>query len=142
MFIFYGALIFIGLLFIGLGIFFNAKKGEGWAYLSIPGIVILLPTIIFLITTPQNAKFEAKAIVAENYELNLYHETVNNSHNEYVRYDFYERVKNHNKKYENYIKKSENPFYAPFYNTEDLEGCYPVPFALRNEDYFAKNTQG
>ena len=142
MFIFYGALIFIGLLFIGLAIFFNAKKGEGWAYLSIPGLMILIPTIIFLITTPQNAKFEAKAIVAENYDLNLYYETVNNSHNEYVRYDFYERVKDHNKDYENYIKKSENPFYAPFYNVENLEGCYPVPFALRNEDYFTKDTQG
>ncbi len=141
----YLVILFLSLIIsIVFGIISHSKPHleKSCGFICFIGIVATIFMITTIIVNQGSSNKQAKAIVEENYELNLYYEAVNNSHNEYIRYDFYERVKNHNKDYENYIKKSENPFYAPFYNIEDLEGCYPVPFTLRNEDYFVKNTQG
>lgn len=55
-----------------------------------------------------NLRDEAKAII-------LYYNTINESDNEYVRFDFYQRVKDYNVRYTNLQDNTESAWIGAFY---------------------------
>lgn len=73
----------------------------------------------------------ANSLVAEYEELNLYSEVVETSDNEYIRFDFNDKVKNYNARINQYKKDSKNIFYKSFYKIEDLKNAEEIEFELR-----------
>jgi hypothetical protein len=78
---------------------------------------------------------EARNLAAEFEEITLYHETVSLSSNEYVRFNFYERVREYNKAYLDTVKESENMFYGALYPKNWAEGLTTIEFMLRENVY-------
>ena len=68
----------------------------------------------------------------DKYEtLILYRDVVENSHDELLRWDFYERVEDWNTRYEANLKGSNNPWYSMLFPAKAYEGCDFVAFELR-----------
>lgn len=80
------------------------------------------------------ADAEADNIVRLNYELNLYQQPIENAFNEYVRFDFYNKVQYHNELLLHYQRASENFFLKDFYKIERLNGCQKINFSLRFDE--------
>jgi hypothetical protein len=78
---------------------------------------------------------EARDLAAEFEDITLYHETVSLSSNEYVRFNFYERVREYNKAYLDTVKESENIFYGALYPKNWAEGLNTIEFMLRENVY-------
>lgn len=83
-------------------------------------------------------KSEAKAIL-------LYYNTINESDNEYVRFDFYQRVNDYNARYTNLQENSESAWIGAFYPRGWDSEVGLIDFMLRTgseggvydyEDYF------
>ena len=140
----YFVILFVGLVLAGLGLFIARKDSSkpGWPNLLIIGFIFVLTMFVVIVGNEYESNDHAIYILEEGYELNLYYDSINNSHNEYVRYDFYERVEKYNESYNRYMEKSENFFLAPFYKIEKLGGNQKISFPLRNEDYYSNSAQG
>jgi hypothetical protein len=78
---------------------------------------------------------QVRDLTAEFEYITLYHETVSLSSNEYVRFNFYERVREYNKAYLDTVKESENIFYGALYPKDWAEGLTTIEFALRENVY-------
>lgn len=85
-----------------------------------------------------NLRDEAKAIL-------LYYNTINESDNEYVRFDFYQRVKDYNVRYTNLQENTESAWIGAFYPQGWDSEIGLIDFMLRTgsdngaydyEDYF------
>ena len=80
-----------------------------------------------------NLKDEAKAII-------LYYNTINESDNEYVRFDFYQRVKDYNVRYTNLQDNTESAWIGAFYpkgwDLEKIDKCCDMGVA--REDFWHK----
>ncbi len=76
----------------------------------------------------------ADNLVEENYKLNLYYGPVSSSHNEYVRYDFYNEANAHDKALDSYIESSKKLILKDFYRAEKLEGIQKINFSLRTDE--------
>lgn len=83
-------------------------------------------------------KDEAKAIL-------LYYNTINESDNEYVRFDFYQRVNDYNARYTNLQENTESAWIGAFYPRDWDSEVGLIDFMLRTgseggvydyEDYF------
>ena len=92
-------------------------------------IFVIIMALLFV-----GADAEAENIVSMNYELNLYQQSVENAVNEYVRFDFYNKVQYHNELLLKYQQASENFFLKDFYKIEKLNGCQVVNFSLRFDE--------
>lgn len=74
--------------------------------------------------------------LAEEFEnITLYHETISLSENEYVRFNFYERVREYNKAYLDTVKESENMFYGALYPKDWAKDLTTIEFMLRENVY-------
>lgn len=85
-----------------------------------------------------NLRDEAKAII-------LYYNTINESDNEYVRFDFYQRVKDYNVRYTDLQDNTESAWIGAFYPRDWDSEIGLIDFMLRTgsengaydyEDYF------
>lgn len=77
----------------------------------------------------------AQSLITDNYELNLYYDPVNNSYNEYVRFDYYTKVEEYNKAWRDYVDNCENPILGSFFKINKLKGIGQINFLLRVEDF-------
>lgn len=103
------------------------------------GIQILAIALIFTFVVVAamiyiEADATANNIIEMNQELTLYQQPVEDALNEYVRFDFYNRVQNHNKLLLNYQKASENFLLKDFYKIEKLNDCQMIDFSLRVDE--------
>ena len=94
------------------------------------GIILTIFTVCCGVATSYDM---AENIVEEHAVLETYYEIVDKSYNEYVRYDYKERVDNFNTSIDNYYKYSENIFMAPFYTLDKIGYAKPIYFELRHE---------
>ena len=76
----------------------------------------------------------ATNLVKENYELNLYCGPVEDSYNEYVRYDFYKKTKIHDNTIDKYMKNANTFILKDFYRVEKLKGIHKINFSLREDE--------
>lgn len=74
--------------------------------------------------------------VAYRYEdLMLYYSTVDNSTNEYVRYDYYDKVQDYNEFYQRLVEASEDPVFGCLYPRNWTDGIGTIDFQLHGDDY-------
>lgn len=74
----------------------------------------------------------------EEYDnIMLYYNTVSNSPNEYVRYDFYNRVNEFNINYENIVERSKSTWVGAFFDKDWSNEMAPIVFELHGDEYYA-----
>ena len=73
------------------------------------------------------------SLINQYQELTVYYNTVNTSTNEYLRYNYYDKVQAYNKDYEATLKKSLNVFYGAFYPTKTIKQLSPIDFQLNGD---------
>ena len=77
--------------------------------------------------------------LVDNYNnLMLYYSTVNYSSNEFVRYDYYDKVQAYNKRYEEVIESSQSKWTTWFYDAEVLDLAKPIDFTLHGDDFYGE----
>ena len=109
-----------------------------WAWLN-RIIVVFVALSILLITVIGVANGVCRSTVkdlAVDYEtLVLYQPIVEACSNEYVRFDFYERVNDYNRMYADAAKQSENPWLNAFFPKDWTATIFPIDFQLHGGMY-------
>lgn len=95
------------------------------------GIAVALLSVVLAVMVFASSSGVADSLVAEYEELSLYSEVVEESDNEYIRFDFNDRVETYNARIKRYKKNSENIFLEDFYKIEDLKNAKEIEFELR-----------
>ena len=130
----YGIIVIIGILVcIGATICKACDfwRDDVWEALQGFGLCAAVIAIIIAGVVGAGSIGAADSIVVENKELLLYKEAIENSDSEYVRFDFMEKVENHNARLRRYERYSENIWLESFYPIEDLQGIKEIEFELR-----------
>ena len=86
-------------------------------------------------TVASQAKDVGNWLKAESANIQLYYNTIAYSDNEYVRYDFYNRVTKYNRVYKSYQNKVENSLTSWLYDGDVLIECAPIEFVLNTGTY-------
>lgn len=73
--------------------------------------------------------------IAQYKDLTLYYNTVNYSSNEYVRYDYYNKVQEYNATYQNLIEATEDPVFGCLYPQNWFANIGPIDFQLHGDEY-------
>lgn len=77
--------------------------------------------------------------MAERYDdLMLYYNTVVYSDNEYVRYDYFNKVKAYNEDYDAIIRASESKWTGWFYSAEQVAKLNPIDFTLHGDNLYGE----
>lgn len=97
------------------------------------GICLVFGATSIMVAT--NANETADWLKQESADILLYYNTVNYSDNEYVRYNFYDRVMNYNRVYTAYQDASEQPLTSWLYDTDVLGECGLIDFMLSTGTY-------
>lgn len=79
--------------------------------------------------------FDTGKAVAQYKDLMLYYNTVNYSSNEYVRYDYYNKVQAYNAFYQNLIEVTEDPIFGCLYPKNWYTAIGPIDFQLHGDEY-------
>lgn len=78
----------------------------------------------------------------DDYEtLTLYYETVNQTSNEYVRFDYYENVSAFNKCYFDCINYYDSVWFGAFCPDDGLKGIKPIEFKLVGDEYLLESVK-
>lgn len=78
---------------------------------------------------------EINRLKAEHDKLTLYQTVVEQTDNEYVRFDFYQSVAEYNKKYENAVDKAQSIWFGALYPKNWAEQIAPIEFYLHDDMY-------
>lgn len=78
---------------------------------------------------------DANKAVAQYEDLMLYYNTVNHSSNEYVRYDYYNKVQAYNTFYQNLIEATEDPMFGCLYPKNWYVNISSIDFQLHGDEY-------
>lgn len=84
-----------------------------------------------------SATASVNRLEAEYDNIMLYYNTVSNSSNEYVRYDFYNRVNEFNADYEDIVERSKDVWVGAFFDKNWSNEIAPIVFELHGDDYYA-----
>ena len=78
----------------------------------------------------------ADELTATYNDLILYQTTVEHSTNEYVRYDYYDKVTAYNEAFEDYVIASQDKWLGGLYPTDWDEGIAIIDFQLHGDNYY------
>lgn len=87
------------------------------------------------ICVASGAENTAAWLKEESTDIMLYYNTINYSDNEYVRYNFYDRVMEYNRVYEAYQDATKNPWMSWLYDEDVLGECGLIDFMLNTGTY-------
>ncbi len=115
-------------------IVFNPK----WEWLNrIIIVFVALSILLFVISGVANGvcRSTVKDLAVDYETLVLYQPIVEACSNEYVRFDFYERVNDYNRMYADAAKQSENPWLNMFFPKDWTATILPIDFQLHGNEY-------
>ena len=130
----------IALLIALAGIIIKLIFGAKWPWMNRIIIGILALSLVFGAAAGiagASASASANRLEAEYDNIMLYYNTVSNSPNEYVRYDFYNRVNEFNADYENIVERSKSIWVGAFFNKDWSNEIAPIVFELHGDEYYA-----
>ena len=78
---------------------------------------------------------KVNTLKAEFNDLTLYQPLVEETSNEYIRYDFYDKVNDYNQRYENVANFAENAWFGALVNANWSNGFGPISFYLHGGAY-------
>ena len=129
------ALISVFAIFVILIIFTLATKSSK----GLDGVIIDGMLLLFTFVAVAIANSDVNARISYMYDtydnLMLYHETVEASTNEYVRFDYHEKVEAYNAAYDFNLAESEDAVFGWLYPTGWDSGLDYIDFQLHGDDY-------
>lgn len=129
------ALISIFAIFVILIIFTLATKSSK----GLDGVIISGMLLLFTFVAVAIANSDVNARISYMYDtydnLMLYHETVETSTNEYVRFDYHEKVEAYNAAYDFNLAESEGAVFGWLYLDGWDSGLDYIDFQLHGDDY-------
>lgn len=82
-----------------------------------------------------SVKKDCERCVAQYEDLMLYYTTVNNSTNEYVRYNYYDKIQNYNEHYIKLVAYEGDFWIGNLIHESWLDGCGLIDFQLHGDEY-------
>lgn len=101
-------------------------------------LVVAIIFAIFCIAMNAAAKSDLDYLTTRYDDLMLYYNTVVYSDNEYVRYDYYDKVNAYNEAYEKVIAASESKWNGWFYPAEDIAKLSTIDFTLHGDNFYGE----
>ena len=102
------------------------------------GIVAFTVFALLCICINAGAKTDITSITERHEDLMLYYSTVTNSNNEYVRYNYYDKVVAFNEDLEDIISASNSNWTNWFYPVDKLTTVHPIDFALHGDNFYGE----
>lgn len=134
-------LLILGLLLAaGLVVRFVFKPKWAWLdKLIIVAVVLVFICGLFSVCMGCAANDSILNLKAEAADIELYYITIQNCDNEYVRFDFYQRVQDYNELYNYYLDLCDSPWIGAYYPDDWTDEISQIEFALHGDtmdDYF------
>lgn len=107
-------------------------------FVLIGAFVVTIMTIILTILMGAGARSDLQSVAERYDDLMLYYNTVVYSDNEYVRYDYFNKVKAYNEDYDAIIRASESKWTGWFYPTEQIAKLNPIDFTLHGDNLYGE----
>lgn len=101
-------------------------------------LVVAIVFAVFCIALSAGANTDIDSLTARYDDLMLYYNTVVYSENEYVRYDYYDKVNAYNEAYESVIAASESKWSGWFYPAEDIAKLNTIDFTLHGDNFYGE----
>lgn len=96
--------------------------------------IFFVEIIMVLDNNPVPISAEYDTIEEEYYALTNYKQLIEETNNEFIRYDFYRKIEKWNNQYYTYQNNSKNPFVNIFYDFKPYKNCQPIEFNLKHAD--------
>lgn len=107
-----------------------------WSHYAVSvGLAICITFAVVCGCVGNGARRDAAWLKTESADIQLYYNTIVYSDNEYVRYNFYDRVMEYNRFYEAYQEAVENPWTSWLFDESILTECTPIEFSLNTGTY-------
>lgn len=100
--------------------------------------VVALLFAILAITINAGAKSDLQHVTERYDDLMLYYNTIVYSENEYVRYDYFDKVNAYNEAYDTIIAASESKWTGWFYPAEQVAKIQPIDFTLHGDNFYGE----
>ena len=107
-------------------------------FVLIGAFVVAIMAIILTISVGAGARIDLQSVAERYDDLMLYYNTVVYSDNEYVRYDYFNKVKAYNEDYEAIIRASESKWTGWFYPAEDIAKLNTIDFTLHGDNFYGE----
>lgn len=112
----------------------GSKNSKNAGAVIISGAFLLFIFVVVVIANSDiNTRISAMHSTYDN--LMLYREIVEDSTNEYVRFDYYEKVEGYNAAYDFNLAESEDTMFGWLYNDGWDSGIDYIDFQLHGDDY-------
>ena len=107
-------------------------------FVLVGAFVVAIMAIILTISVGAGARIDLQSVAERYDDLMLYYNTVVYSDNEYVRYDYFNKVKAYNEDYEAIIRASESKWTGWFYPAEDIAKLNTIDFTLHGDNFYGE----
>ena len=107
-------------------------------FVLVGAFVVAIMAIILTISVGAGARSDLQSVAERYDDLMLYYNTVVYSDNEYVRYDYFNKVKAYNEDYEAIIRASESKWTGWFYPAEDIAKLNTIDFTLHGDNFYGE----
>lgn len=107
-------------------------------FILVGAFVIALMSILLAISMGAGARSDLQSMVERYDDLMLYYNTVVYSDNEYVRYDYFNKVKAYNEDYDAIIRASESKWTGWFYPAEEIAKLNTIDFTLHGDNIYGE----
>ena len=115
---------------------FGYQKNAVMRKIILIGLVASLLLSGFAIVFGGIVSNTADELAATYHDLVLYQTTVEHSTNEYVRYDYYDKVVKYNEAFADYVIASQSKWLGGLYPTDWDEGIALIDFQLHGDNYY------
>lgn len=107
-------------------------------FIMIGAFVVALMSILLAISMGAGARSDLQSMAERYDDLMLYYNTVVYSDNEYVRYDYFNKVKTYNENYDAIIRASESKWTGWFYPAEEIAKLNTIDFTLHGDNIYGE----
>ena len=107
-------------------------------FIMIGAFVVALMSILLAISMGAGARSDLQSMAEQYDDLMLYYNTVVYSDNEYVRYDYFNKVKTYNENYDAIIRASESKWTGWFYPAEEIAKLNTIDFTLHGDNIYGE----
>lgn len=107
-------------------------------FIMIGAFVVALMSMLLAISMGAGARSDLQSMAERYDDLMLYYNTVVYSDNEYVRYDYFNKVKTYNENYDAIIRASESKWTGWFYPAEEIAKLNTIDFTLHGDNIYGE----
>lgn len=107
-------------------------------FVLVGAFAVAIMAIILTILMGAGARIDLQSVAERYDDLMLYYNTVVYSDNEYVRYDYFNKVKAYNEDYDAIIRASESKWTGWFYPAEQIAKLNPIDFTLHGDNLYGE----